>query len=146
VASIKRRSPLEPCPIETRKYDLDVSCFSWYILPRKVPRKVLEVSIQVSGEVLQKMVKVLDAITCFLFPLRVQLLQPVLPRVHAKCNSVLHSARPRVLHSSGGPYITCIAKQMDQGFAGTQLYRQRVCFFLPLNLLTLDQHNQCKFV
>jgi hypothetical protein len=28
VASIKRRSPLEPCPIETRKYDLDVSCFS----------------------------------------------------------------------------------------------------------------------
>jgi hypothetical protein len=67
-------------------------------------------------------------------------------RVHAECNSVLHSARPRVLHSDGGPYITFIAKQMDQGFAGPQLYRQRVCFFLSLRLLTLDWHNQCKFV
>jgi hypothetical protein len=67
-------------------------------------------------------------------------------RVHAKCNSVLHSARPRVLHSAGGPYITCLAKWMDEGFAGTQLYRQRVSFFLPLSLLTLDQHNKCKFV
>ncbi len=63
-------------------------------------------------------------------------------RAHAKCNSVLHSARPHVLHSAGGPYITCIAKQMDKGFAGTQLYKQRVCFFLPLSLLTLDRHNQ----
>jgi hypothetical protein len=44
------------------------------------------------------------------------------------------------------PYITCIAKQVDEGFAGTQLYRQKVCFFLPLSLLTLDRHNQCKFV
>jgi hypothetical protein len=51
-------------------------------------------------------------------------------RVHAKCNSVLHLARRRVLHSAGGPYITCIPKQMDEGFAGTQLYRQRVFFFL----------------
>jgi hypothetical protein len=50
-----------------------------------------------------------------------------------------------VLHSAGGPYITFIAIQMDKGFAGThQLYRQRVCFFLPLRLLTLDRHNQCK--
>jgi hypothetical protein len=67
-------------------------------------------------------------------------------RVHAECNSVLHSARPRVLHPAGGPYITFIAKQMDKNSAGTQLYRQRVCFFLPLCLLALYQHNQCKFV
>jgi hypothetical protein len=39
-------------------------------------------------------------------------------RVHAECNCVLHSARPHVLHSAGGPYITSIAKQMDEGFAG----------------------------
>jgi deoxycytidylate deaminase len=31
-----------------------------------------------------------------------------LPRVHAECNSVLQSARPRVLHSAGGLYITLI--------------------------------------
>jgi hypothetical protein len=67
-------------------------------------------------------------------------------RVHAKCNSVLHSARRRVLHSAVGPYITCVTKQMDEGFGGTQLYRQSVCFSYPLSLLTLDQHNQCKFV
>jgi hypothetical protein len=60
-------------------------------------------------------------------------LQTLSAQVHAKCNSVLHLAQPRVLHSAGGPYITCIAKQMDEGFAGTQLYRQRVCFFLPLD-------------
>jgi hypothetical protein len=30
--------------------------------------------------------------------------------VHAECNSVLHSARPCVLHSAaGGPYITFMA-------------------------------------
>jgi hypothetical protein len=35
---------------------------------------------------------------------------------------------------------------MDEGFAGTKLYRQRVCFFLPFSLSTLDLHKQCKFV
>jgi hypothetical protein len=35
---------------------------------------------------------------------------------------------------------------MDQEFAGTQLYIQRVIyFFLPLCLLALYQHNQCGF-
>ncbi len=33
---------------------------------------------------------------------------------------------------------------MDEDFAGTQLYRQRVCFLLPLCLLALYQHNQWK--
>ncbi len=66
------------------------------------------------------------------------------PRVHAEC--ILHSARPRVLHSTGGPYITFIAKQIDENSAGTQLYRQRVCFFLPLCLLALYQHNLCNFL
>jgi hypothetical protein len=66
--------------------------------------------------------------------------------MHAESNSVLQSAQPGVLHSAGGPYITFIAKQMDEYFASTQLYRQRVCFFLPLCLLNLYQHSQCKFV
>jgi hypothetical protein len=35
---------------------------------------------------------------------------------------------------------------MDEEFAGSQLYRQRVCFFLPHCLLTLYQHNQCGFL
>ncbi len=60
-------------------------------------------------------------------------------RVHAECNTSL-------LHSAGGPYITLIAKKMDQDFAGAQLYRQRVCLFAPLCLLDLYQHDQCEFV
>jgi hypothetical protein len=35
---------------------------------------------------------------------------------------------------------------MDEEFAGTQLYIQRVCSFLPLCLLALCQHNQCGFL
>ncbi len=32
-------------------------------------------------------------------------------RVYAECNSVLHSRRPVVIHSAGGPYITLISKK-----------------------------------
>jgi hypothetical protein len=68
-------------------------------------------------------------------------------RVHAECNCVLHSARPHGLHSAGGPYITSIAKQMDEGFAGTKLYGQRACFFLtPLSVSLLYQHIHCEFI
>ncbi len=68
----------------------------------------------------------------------------MITRVHAACNCVLHPARPCLLHSAG--YIVFIAKLINEEFAGTQLYRQRVCFFLPLRLLTLYQHNQCGFL
>ncbi len=45
----------------------------------------------------------------------------------------LHSARPRIFHSAGGLYIAFIAKQMDEEFAGTQLYTEDLLFLVPLS-------------
>ncbi len=56
-------------------------------------------------------------------------------RVHAECNSVLHSARPRVLHSAGGPYITFMTWPMNEDFAGTQLYKRGFVFSYPLTVI-----------
>ncbi len=59
--------------------------------------------------------------------------------MHAECNCVLRSVQSRVLHSAGGSCITLIAKQMDEGFAGTKLYSQRV-FFTPPAVCFVPAH------
>ncbi len=56
------------------------------------------------------------------------------PRVHAGCNSVVHSAQPRVLHSAGGAYIKFIQNKLAR-FLLVQSYIDRGFVFLtPLSV------------